>query len=52
MPELVIKLRLGFKSIHLLYETTILSDRASLYEIRKDCQQYKYIGIHDAFLPI
>ena len=47
----MIKLRFGFKSIHLLYETTILSDRASLYEIRKDCQQYDYVGIHDAFLP-
>ena len=50
-PESVIKLSLGFRSIDLLYETTILSDRASLYKIRKDCQQYDYVGIHDVFLP-
>lgn len=37
--------------MHLLYETTMLSDRASLYEIRKDCQQYEYVGIHDTVLP-
>ena len=50
MPELVTKLRLGIESIHLLYETTMVPDRASLYESRKDCQQYHCLGTHDAFL--